>query len=127
MEEKNPPCIGFTRACAEAETEALKGERPGDDRCAAGDDRRATVGRFATGGIFAGSSSQGTNNEIRADFVNKSLENSQFVSAGDRGQGFVFCPNEEPLQALALRVDGMIDDDAQDVELPFPATRAYPQ
>ena len=88
---------------------------------------RSTVGRFATGGIFAGSSSQGTNNEIRADFVNKSLENSQFVSAGDRGQGFVFCPNEEPLQALALRVDGMIDDDAQDVELPFPATRAYPQ
>ena len=43
MEEKNPPCIGFTRACAEAETEALKGERPGDDRCAAGDDRRATT------------------------------------------------------------------------------------
>ena len=87
---------------------------------------RSTVGRFAAGGIFAGSSSQGANNEIRADFVNKRLENNQFVSAGNRGQGFVFCPNEEPLRALALRVDG-IADDAQEVELPFPATRAYPQ
>ena len=87
---------------------------------------RSTVGRFAAGGIFAGSSSQGANNEIRADFVNKRLENNQFVPAGNRGQGFVFCPNEEPLRALALRVDG-IADDAQEVELPFPATRAYPQ
>ena len=86
----------------------------------------STVGRFAAGGLLAGNSSQEANNEIRADFANKGLENNQFVPAGNRGQGFVFCPNEEPLRALALRVDGVADD-AQEVELPFPATRAYPQ
>lgn len=87
---------------------------------------RSTVGRFAAGGIFAGSSSQGANNEIRADFANKRFEISQFVPANSRAQGFVFCPNEEPLHALSLRVDGVADA-AQEVELPFPATRAYPQ
>ena len=87
---------------------------------------RSTVGRFVAGGIFAGGSSQGTNAEIRADFVNKGLAIHQFVPAGNRGQGFVFCPNEEPLRAVAIRVDGL-DDEQQEVELKFPATRAYPQ
>ena len=41
-----PPGVradGDLDQAAQAETEALKGERPGDDRCAAGDDRRATT------------------------------------------------------------------------------------
>ncbi len=87
---------------------------------------RSTVGRALAGGIFAGSSSQGANSEIRADFANKRLEVSQFVPAGSRGQGFVFCPNEEPLRALSLRVEGVADN-TQEIELAFPATRAYPQ
>ena len=87
---------------------------------------RSTVGRFVAGGIFAGGSSQGANNEIRADFANKRLEISQFVPAGSRGQGFVFCPIEQPLRALSLRVDGVADV-AREVELSFPATTAYPQ
>ncbi len=97
---------------------------PADD--VAEDVLRSTVGRFVAGGIIAGGSSQGVNSEIRADFANKRLEINQFVPAGARGQGFVFCPNEEPLSALSLRVDGVADD-AQEIELTFPATRAYPQ
>ena len=63
-------------------------------------------------------------NEIRAAFANKRLEINWLVPAGSPGKGFVYHPDEEPLQARALHVDG-IADDVQEIELSFPATMAY--
>ena len=93
---------------------------------------RSTTGRTVAGvatlgvlGGLAGTSSSGANHRIRTDFANKGLQRREFP-AGARGQGFVFCPNEEPLRALAIQGIALADQEAA-VEIEFPPTRAYLQ